>query len=336
MKLKFQNVFLAISAILLTALAIVPFQTVSAAVTTAPNSADLVAEINALRASNGLPALRVDPYLSASAQSHSQYQASIGTWTHTGAGGSTYTSRAIAAGYGGGQGVYVRENVAMITSSGSTSYIIYTLWADAVHWNTMLNTTVTDIGVGVAESSGWYYYTMDVGAVNGQSSSATAVPTQIGGGSPVTQPTTNQIAPIITSTPAPDGSVIHEVQGGQALWGIAVAYNTTADAIKKLNKLTGDIIYSGQKLVIQPSYTPTLSPTVTETPLPPTRTRTPTATPRTPTVTFTPSITPSATTAPLIPALESLDKRSLGIAIIAISGAGLVFITLGMILKRKK
>ncbi|HZU86500.1 MAG TPA: CAP domain-containing protein, partial [Anaerolineaceae bacterium] len=261
MKLKTQNLFLAI-AMLLASLGTLPPQPVLAA----PNTAELIAEINALRASNGLPALRVDPYLTASAQSHSQYQASIGTWTHTGAGGSTYSSRAIAAGYGGGSGVYVRENVAMTTSSGTTSYIVYTLWADAVHWNTMLNSSVVDIGVGVAESNGWYYYTMDVGAVNGQASAPTkAPPNPSGDGSQAIQPTANPISAIITSTPGEDGSVIHEVQSGQALWSIAVAYATTADAIKKLNAMTSDIIYTGQKLVVQPSFTPTLSPTVTET-----------------------------------------------------------------------
>ncbi len=328
MKFKLPNLLLAI-ALLAGALAAVPPQTVQAA----PTSSELIAEINALRVSNGLPELRVDPYLTASAQSHSQYQANIGTWTHTGSGGSTYTSRAIAAGYGSGGSVYVRENVAMVTSSGTTNYIVYTLWADAVHWNTMLNSTVTDIGVGVAESNGWYYYTMDVGAVTGSAAGATAAPTSA---SNVPQPTTNIVSPIITSTAQADGSVVHEVQNGQALWGIATAYGTTIDTIKKLNSMTTDVVFTGQKLVIQPSFTPTLSPTVTETPLPPTRTPTFTPTPRTPTATRTPTNTPTSTPAPLIPALEGLDKHALGIAIIAISGAGLVFVLLGLVLKRKK
>ncbi len=53
------------------------------------SSYDLIAAVNALRASNGLPPLQTDGSLMAAAQSHADYQASIGSWTHTGANGST-------------------------------------------------------------------------------------------------------------------------------------------------------------------------------------------------------------------------------------------------------
>ncbi|MCJ7733347.1 MAG: hypothetical protein MUP11_02265, partial [Anaerolineales bacterium] len=41
--------------------------------------------INQLRIQSGLAALQSHPSLMLSAQLHSQYQASIGTWTHVGA-----------------------------------------------------------------------------------------------------------------------------------------------------------------------------------------------------------------------------------------------------------
>lgn len=64
--------------------------------------------------------------------------------------------------------------------------------------------------------------------------------------------TKNLISPVVTATPNPDGSVVHEVQPGQALWSIAIAYNTKIKDIQELNKLTGTVIFSGMKLVIVP------------------------------------------------------------------------------------
>ena len=58
-------------------------QTVQAA----PSAADLIAAVQALRASKGLAPLIVEPTLMSAAQAHSDYQASIGTWSHVGAGG---------------------------------------------------------------------------------------------------------------------------------------------------------------------------------------------------------------------------------------------------------
>ena len=67
----------------------------------------LIAEVNALRAAYGLSPYEVNNALMSAAQKQSDYQASIGTWTHTGAGGSRPYDRAVAAGYGGGAQVFV-------------------------------------------------------------------------------------------------------------------------------------------------------------------------------------------------------------------------------------
>ncbi|MDX1437480.1 MAG: CAP domain-containing protein, partial [Anaerolineales bacterium] len=76
------------------------------------SAADLIAAVNALRASNGLPPLQADSALMSIAQAHSNYQASIGSVTHTGAGGTRPRDRAAAAGYGGGATIFVSENIA--------------------------------------------------------------------------------------------------------------------------------------------------------------------------------------------------------------------------------
>lgn len=122
---------------------------------------------------------------------------------------------------------------------------------------------------------------------------------------------------ILTSTPQPDGSVVHEVAPGQALWSIAQAYGLSIDAINQLNNLATDaVLYAGDKLIVAPSFTPTSSPTVTNTLPPPTRTPMPTRTLRPPTLTPTPK--------PLVPPLEGDMRRSLGIGLIAVCALGIM------------
>ena len=89
-----------------------PAQPVQAA---ASDGYDLIAAVNTLRQSKGVAPLAVDGSLMGSAQSHTDYQASMGSWTHTGPGGSTPTSRAVAAGYGGGASVKVLGNFTYFT-----------------------------------------------------------------------------------------------------------------------------------------------------------------------------------------------------------------------------
>lgn len=101
-------------------------------------------------------------------------------------------------------------------------------------------------------------------------------------GSPATAAPT--IAPLLTATPNPDGSVVHEVQPGQAPWSIAVAYGVTLQELYQLNQLSeGAIIRPGDKLLIRPAP-PTPTATLTREPsptLPPTSIR-PSATPTPP------------------------------------------------------
>jgi hypothetical protein len=108
---------------------------------------ELIATVNQLRSTNGLGALNADGALMAAAQSQSDYQASIGSFTHSGEGGSTPRERAVAAGYGSSG---VTENIAggMDLSPGGAIAI----WSrDALHTNTMLG-NYTDIGASAAPS----------------------------------------------------------------------------------------------------------------------------------------------------------------------------------------
>lgn len=314
--------------ILLSLGAAFPTQQVQSAPPAAPSAADLMAAVQALRAKQGLPPLIVDSALMFSAQKHSEYQASIGTYSHIGAGGTRAKDRAIAAGFGGGATVWMSENVAMAQSGTSLDVVLYQYWGDPDHWNTMTNPRYIYGGSGVAVSNGIAYYTLNTGYTTGGSSSGITQTTYVAPTSTTPLPTLPLIYPVITSTKSAGDGIIHVVRDGQTLIGIAQAYKIALADLKKLNNLTSDIIFTGQKLVIQPSNTPaptatitrtlTVTPTVTSTALP---TRTATLAPS-PTLSATPTPAPALT----LPSFNALDRQTIGLAIVGVCAVGLVLI----------
>ncbi len=62
---------------------------------------DVIAAVNQVRAANGLAPFEINGALMAAAQAHSDYQATTGSASHTGSGGSSPGSRASSAGYSG-------------------------------------------------------------------------------------------------------------------------------------------------------------------------------------------------------------------------------------------
>jgi LysM repeat protein len=75
-------------------------------------------------------------------------------------------------------------------------------------------------------------------------------------------------------TPRPDGAVVHVVESGDTLFGIALQYGITLDELRALNagSVEGDIITPGQELVVS---APSQAPTQTPLPAPPTAEPTP-------------------------------------------------------------
>ena len=253
---KILPTFLLVSFLVLALTNLIPPQSVQAA----PSAADLIAAVQALRAANGLPPLTINAAIMAAAQGHSEYQASIGTWSHIGAGGSRAVDRVKAAGFGGGATVYCSENVAIANTLTGVDVVIYQYWGDPDHWNTMTNPRYFNGGAGVVEKNGVVYYTLDTCYVAGSAppggSTIPTVGTNLG--PTVTRaPTQPLIVPIRTSTPMPDGSVIHPVGYGQALVSIATAYKVKVEDIHKLNNIIGIRgLWVGDKLLIQPAPTP--------------------------------------------------------------------------------
>ena len=222
----------------------------------------MIAEINGRRAANGLPPYSVNGALMAAAQAHSEYQASIGSATHTGAGGTRPADRAAAAGYGNGAQIFVSENIYATTSASPAVAVDWWIADGGWHLEGVLSSKYTDMGVGVAVAGGIYYYTLDVGYVAGTQSQSTTGSSGSGSLNPTqlaAQQATQaaQPKPVFVATPAADGSVIHVVQQGQTLWTIAAKYNIPlADLLSRNNLTENSFVYPGNRLIIFPSNTP--------------------------------------------------------------------------------
>lgn len=115
---------------------------------------------NAQRAAVGVAPLTVNASLTAAAEGHSAYQASITTMTHDGAGGVSAGARITNAGY-----VWRTwgENVAY--GQLDCAAVIAAWMASPGHRANILNPAFTNIGVAVAVgANGYLYWTMDLGA----------------------------------------------------------------------------------------------------------------------------------------------------------------------------
>ena len=289
--------------------------------------ADIIAAVNALRASQGLAPYQVDGGLMSYAQEHAEYMANINRGTHQHSDGSTPSDHGVTENVAGGTDGYLTTNV-----------IIYTIWADSVHRHTMTGYSAGSVGAGVASNGKNVFVSLNVrpsGAAVGSPNSGSSGSTGKSASTAVVL-----IAPVVTSTPRPDGSIVHVVGYGQSLWQIAITYGVHIDDIRALNGLPAGstTIYEGQKLIIFPagSVTPQMTalptlPAATSSPLPePTATRrlpaatspTPTKTPK-PTQTLT--LTPVNTAMPLFSGSFHLDSHSVLVGAIFIA-AGALFI----------
>jgi uncharacterized protein YkwD/LysM repeat protein len=301
--------------------------------------AEVLGQINGLRAANGLAPLVENVYLSIAAQNHANWIAAGNPGGHTGAGGSSAQDRAIAVGYGDGAPVRVTENWAR--GPGLTAYaVVYEQWAPSgPHIGNMLTTWHDEFGAGVAlDGSGMTVYVVKFGHTSG---SAPPQPDP-GPDEPVNTPGPI-IQPITTAEPNPDGSVVHIVQYGQSLWAIVDAYEISMEDLLAQNGLTEDsAIFPDQELIIVPAPVEDEVEADVEETIQATATPEPTAQP-TPTPTHTPTrfverveiVLPATPTAqPNLQAnflvnIFSSDSRNVGFGLIAVSvfGIALLFFT---------
>jgi LysM repeat protein len=257
----------------------------------------LIAEVNALRAANGLTELNPDPILMSVSQAHADYMASIGSVTHYSADGSRPFQRSLAAGYPvAGDlnlGGFHSENI--IAGTNMTPAEAVSQWTgDEPHLTTMLSPQYVDIGAGVSMVGNKIYYVIDTSRKSG--SAVPAYTPHVVNGTPVVN-LNPLVSTIFPSTPASDGSVIHQVRPGETLWLIAITYGVKIDEILALNNLPKDSpIYPKQELIIKKALaTPSPTTSLADTP------------------TLESSSTPTATlwTATLPPAQEEIEATSL-------------------------
>ncbi len=115
--------------------------------------------------------------------------------------------------------------------------------------------------------------------------SVTVIPADTGSGgtTPAAPPPASAPPPLLTPfvlpTAGADGNVVYIVQSGDTLWRIAAIAGLTVEQLKAMNGLTGDIISTGQRLIIGQGAgaAPTTAPAPTIDPNAPTATTAPPA-----------------------------------------------------------
>ncbi len=281
----------------------------------AASAQDLIDAVNSLRSSHGLPPYNVSSILMGTAQGQADFMASTGTIQHTGPGGVSVTQRLLNAGYPlAGDlslGGFRSENI--VGSPGMTPQDAVNAWTgDDPHLHTMLSPDLTEIGAGVAESDGVNYYVIDCARPLG----AGEMPAYTPGAEAAFSGGEDIIVPVAMSTPDAKGDLYHEVQAGQSLWAIAIAYGVHIVDIQKLNGLGSyTIIQRGDKLLIKHLGTPTPAP---PTPIPTLAPDTPTPFPTALVVTPTLPVSPT-------PTLTTMDNSfGAGAAVGGIAVAALV------------
>ncbi len=263
-------------ALMALALLFYPLSTALAAPQAAPSAYDVIAAVNALRASHGLPPYAVDPILMMAAQTQADYLASTPDHGsgHIGPGGTDADARAINLGFPYVQGLDINENWGMLQEGEPIESLIFGGWSDELHMHTMLHDRGQQVGCGVAARGDVIYVILDVAAYWGDAGLTAQPTTSAYGDNPATQYAVSQyIAPVLTAVPAADGSIWHTVMSGQSLWMIAHHYKVDVERLRQLNNMGEfNTIYIGEKILIQLPQTATPTSLVTATQPAPTST----------------------------------------------------------------
>jgi hypothetical protein len=169
---------------------------------------DIIAEVNALRAAQGLDPYTVDSWIMDYAQQHTQYQANNMQSTHRHSDGSYAWD------------VGLNENIAMGSSGFMSPHIaVYEIWQDWVHLEPMIGYASGAAGAGVAVGAdGNVYYTLKrARGQPRQPEHPSARPDR------PTRASHLRLSCRSSPNPPTEGVIIHIVGPGESLWGIAVS-----------------------------------------------------------------------------------------------------------------
>ncbi|GJM42501.1 MAG: hypothetical protein DHS20C20_27830 [Ardenticatenaceae bacterium] len=204
----------------------------------AQSASAIFQEVNQFRLNNGLTPFQYSNALAAAAQNQANYMAANTVFTsHVGAGGSTPQTRAAAAGFVG----RVSENI--VGGTGMTAARGLNWWVSSpVHHNTLITSRYQAAGTGFATNGSENFYVLVVG----QPSDSPPPPAAD------TSPEPLFITPITLSQPGEDGSIVHVVQEGQALWSLAAHYEVTLSDLLLFNSLPANaIVQPGDQITIR-------------------------------------------------------------------------------------
>ncbi|MCP4357213.1 MAG: LysM peptidoglycan-binding domain-containing protein [Chloroflexi bacterium] len=208
-------------------------------VTEAQSASEIMQQVNQFRINNGLPPLSYNSALASAAQNQANYMVQYQVFSsHVGFNGSTPQSRANAAGYNG----RVNENI--VGGTGLTAPKGLTWWVNSpVHYNTLITTQYTEAGTAFATDGEINYFVLVVG----QPSNAPIQPPIV-----TTNPEPLFIIPITLAKPGEDGSLVHVVQDGQALWSLAAHYDVPLSDLLLFNGLLADsFVQPGDEIIIR-------------------------------------------------------------------------------------
>ncbi len=201
---------------------------------------EILQGVNQVRAEHGLPPYQYNGTLSIAAQNHANWMAANVIYSHTGAGGSSPQDRANAAGYSG----YVSENIVGGTGMTPRQGIIWWL-NSAIHYQMMVSNRYVEAGVGVASNGSQNMYVLVMGRPADAAAVAAAPANDV-------QPEPLMITPIVLAQPREDGSIVHVVQDGQALWQIAAHYEADLQDLLLYNNLEqDDFLQPGDEILVR-------------------------------------------------------------------------------------
>ncbi|MBM3137074.1 MAG: LysM peptidoglycan-binding domain-containing protein [Chloroflexi bacterium] len=304
----------------------------SAAPLATPTAFEVIAAVNALRASHGLPPYLVDPILMMAAQGQADYLASTPNFGngHVGPGGTDADARAHALGYPEVPGLDINENWGTLREGDPIETLIFGGWNDNEHMHTMLHERGQHVGAGVSVSGERVYVVLDVAAYWGDAGLTSQPTTSAFGGTTAESYNVSQyIAPVSKATAAPDGSITHVVMSGQSLWMIAHHYEVEIEQIRQLNYLgVDDMIYIGQKVIVQPS-SPTTAPVIATATSPATPTSKATANDE-----YSKENIPTKTTGSPTPQSIKKDESGWFLAFFGLFGIGVLLVVLSVSTKR--